>query len=50
MLPVFGRPLRAKRDTQSSEHGLVATKEHHHLTQAAAAWNGKYGSWVIQMR
>jgi hypothetical protein len=24
MLPVFGRPLKAKRDTQSSEHGLVA--------------------------
>jgi hypothetical protein len=29
MLPVFGRPLRAKGDTQSSEHGLVGTKEHH---------------------
>ena len=29
MLPVFGRPLVAQRDTQSSEHGLVTTKEHH---------------------
>ena len=29
MLPVFGRPLKAKRDTQSSEHGLVATEQHH---------------------
>jgi hypothetical protein len=26
MLPVFGRPLKAKSDTQSSEHGLVTTK------------------------
>jgi hypothetical protein len=26
MLPVFGRPLKAKRDTQSSKHGLVEKK------------------------
>jgi len=37
MLPVFGRPLKAKPDTQSSEHGLVGTKEHDCLAQAAAA-------------
>ena len=29
MLPVFGGPLKAKSDKQSSEHGLVTTKEHH---------------------
>jgi hypothetical protein len=28
MLPVFGRPLKAKPDTQSSENGVVATNRH----------------------
>jgi hypothetical protein len=35
MLPVFGRPLKAKPDTQSSEHGLVGTKEHHRLSSSS---------------
>jgi hypothetical protein len=34
MLPVFGRPSKAKPDTQSSEHGLVRTKEHHCLSSS----------------
>jgi hypothetical protein len=29
MLPVFGRPLKAQRDRQSSEDGSVTTREHH---------------------
>jgi hypothetical protein len=29
--------LKAKSDTQSSEHGLVTTKDDHGFTQAAAA-------------
>ena len=32
MLPVIGRPLKAKPDTQSSEHGVVATNKHHKLS------------------
>ena len=36
MLPVFGRPLKAKRDTQSSEHGLVTTKEHHGFNSSSS--------------
>ena len=34
MLPVFGRPFKAQRDTQSSERGVVTTKEHHCFAQA----------------
>ena len=37
MLPVFGRPLKAKRDTQSSEHGLVATNEHHRFNSSCGS-------------
>ena len=36
MLPVFGRPLKAKRDTQSSEDGLVATKHHHRFNSSSS--------------
>jgi hypothetical protein len=28
MLPFLVRPLKAKADSQSSEHGVVATGEH----------------------
>ena len=37
MLPVIGRPLKAKRDTQSSEHGLVRTKERHLLGSSSGS-------------
>jgi hypothetical protein len=37
MLPVIGRPSKAKRDTQSSEHGLVATKEHHRFNSSSSS-------------
>jgi hypothetical protein len=36
MLPVFGRPLKAKPDTQSSEHGLVATKDHYRFNSSSS--------------
>jgi hypothetical protein len=35
MLPVIGRPLKAKPDTQSSEHGVVATNKHHPFTSSS---------------
>jgi hypothetical protein len=40
MLPVIGRPLKAKRDTQSSEHGLVATKERHGFNSSHSVERG----------
>jgi hypothetical protein len=36
MLPVFGRPLKAKPDSQSSEHGVVATDMHHSLSSSSS--------------
>ena len=36
MLPVIGRPLKAKRDTQSSEHGVVATNRHLPFTSSSS--------------
>jgi hypothetical protein len=36
MLPVFGRPLKAKRDTQSSEHGVVTTDKHHRFNSSSS--------------
>jgi hypothetical protein len=37
MLPVFGRPLTAKSDTQSSEHGLVTTRAHHRVDSSRSS-------------
>ena len=36
MLPVFGRPLKAQTDTQSSEHGVVATNSNHRFTSSGS--------------
>jgi hypothetical protein len=47
VLPVFDRPLKARSDTQSSEHRLVTTKENHGFTQAAAAQNENFVCGVL---
>ena len=36
MLPVIGRPLKAKPDAQSSEHGVVVTNRHHPFTSSSS--------------
>ena len=44
MLPVIGRPLKAKRDTQSSEHGVLATSKHLRLSSSSSV---ERNVWVL---
>jgi hypothetical protein len=37
MLPVFGRPLKAKPDSQSSEQGVAARDKHHSLSSSSSS-------------
>jgi hypothetical protein len=36
VLTVFGRPLKPKRDTQSSEHGVITTDRHHRINSSSS--------------
>ena len=42
--------MKAQCDTQSLGRGVVTTRKHGLLPQAATAQNGMYSSWVSQMR